>query len=468
QTKPAGFQLDQQRTSNRANEITSISRRYGLDWIDPVYDKAGNMKTMPVPLGPTTSLTAAYDPWNRLTSASAGGSSYLYDALNRRVRQIASSVTRHYYYSADWQVLEERLGNSPNSAPAERQFVWGLRYLDDLVLRDRSPTNNGTLSERLYALQDANWNVTAVINASGAVQERYRYTAYGEPEFLNAGFTPVTLGGAYNWETLYAGYCWDAATGLYQVRYRYLHPLLGTWITRDPIGYRAGKNVAQYVNAKPVTYADTFGLAGYWGARDLASLPVGNHHFILLIPDNPRAFPEPRLLTGLQGSLGRSREILGTTIGFFERSGGDDLSSPDFLQITFNDPSDIQAVREIYAPGQYFTRLSDYDASLHKIDPPSNRWSDTDFMFAIMRAARNYRANERQLHIEYDTFDCNCGTAVNACFRALGIDDDTRRAKGTFGGFDSGTFNMLVPDQQLEQDYFMMPPADFGRAHTNR
>ena len=49
QTKPAGFQLDQQRTSNRANEITSISRRYGLDWIDPVYDKAGNMKTMPGP-----------------------------------------------------------------------------------------------------------------------------------------------------------------------------------------------------------------------------------------------------------------------------------------------------------------------------------------------------------------------------------------------------------------------------------
>jgi len=260
QTKPGGFQLDQQRTSNRANEITSISRRYGLDWIDPVYDKAGNMKTMPVPLGPTTSLTAAYDPWNRLSTANTAGSSYLYDALNRRVRQLASSVTRHYYYSADWQVLEERLGNSPNSAPAERQFVWGLRYLDDLVLRDRSPTNNGTLSERLYALQDANWNVTTIVNAGGVVQERYRYTAYGEPEFLNASFSPVTLGGAYNWETLFTGYRWDAATGLYQVRYRYLHPLLGSWLTRDPIGYESGLALYLYATAQPLASTDPLGL----------------------------------------------------------------------------------------------------------------------------------------------------------------------------------------------------------------
>jgi len=93
--------------------------------------------------------------------------------------------------------------------------------------RTSSSVLYGTLSERLYALQDANWNVTTMVNASGVVQERY-YTAYGEPEFLNASFSPVTLGGAYNWETLYAAYRWDAATGLYQVRWRYLHPLLGS------------------------------------------------------------------------------------------------------------------------------------------------------------------------------------------------------------------------------------------------
>jgi hypothetical protein len=36
------------------------------------------------------------------------------------------------------------------------------------ILRDRSVS--GTLDERLFALQDANWNITALVNTSGAVQ----------------------------------------------------------------------------------------------------------------------------------------------------------------------------------------------------------------------------------------------------------------------------------------------------------
>ena len=37
--------------------------------------------------------------------------------------------------------------------------------------------------------QDANWNMTAVTNASGTVQERYVYSAYGVPIFLDAAFS---------------------------------------------------------------------------------------------------------------------------------------------------------------------------------------------------------------------------------------------------------------------------------------
>jgi hypothetical protein len=46
-----------------------------------------------------------------------------------------------------------------------------LRYLDDLVLRDSilyTPS-------RLYALQDPNWNMSAIIDTTGAVKERYAY-----------------------------------------------------------------------------------------------------------------------------------------------------------------------------------------------------------------------------------------------------------------------------------------------------
>ena len=40
------------------------------------------------------------------------------------------------------------------SIDAEIQFVWNLDYVDDLVLRDRDTTANGTLNERLYSLHD--------------------------------------------------------------------------------------------------------------------------------------------------------------------------------------------------------------------------------------------------------------------------------------------------------------------------
>ena len=59
--------------------------------------------------------------------------------------------------------------------------MWGLRYIDDLILRDRDPNADGTLDERLYAFQDPNWNVIALTDVSGDVQERYAYDAYGMP-----------------------------------------------------------------------------------------------------------------------------------------------------------------------------------------------------------------------------------------------------------------------------------------------
>jgi len=245
-----GNNLDQQRASNQVNEITGVSQRYGAAWAQPAYDRAGNMTTIPDGNDPTTVINGVYDAWNRLVSVTdeSGTTTYSYDGLGRRITQTASGTTRDAYYSDQWQVLEERVSTTESRAAAlktparrslvsstsvDRQFVWGLRYIDDLVLRDRSTT--GVLNERLYALQDANWNMIAVASTAGAVQERYRYSPYGVPAFLSASFTPATLDGSYSWETLYCGYRWDADTGLYQVRNRYLNPQLGAWISRDPL-----------------------------------------------------------------------------------------------------------------------------------------------------------------------------------------------------------------------------------------
>src|SRR4029453_16072116 len=79
------------------------------------------------------------------------------------------SEARYHHYLQSWQVVEERLSASGS---ANRQFVWGLRYIDDLVLRDHDTDANGSLDERLCGMQDPNSNMVAIANTSGDVQER--------------------------------------------------------------------------------------------------------------------------------------------------------------------------------------------------------------------------------------------------------------------------------------------------------
>jgi hypothetical protein len=164
--------LNQGRTHNKVNEITQING--AATYIGQ--NAAGNIVTAPQTANWLAANTMIYDAWNRLVSvsgASGGGSSsgspgtlgaYQYDGMNRRVVKTAGGTVRHYYYTAQWQIIEERVGSATTP---DRQFVWGLRYLDDLVLRD-----NGTV--RFYAFHDY-FNCTAIVNTSGVVQgKRHR------------------------------------------------------------------------------------------------------------------------------------------------------------------------------------------------------------------------------------------------------------------------------------------------------
>ena len=119
------------------------------------------------------------------------------------------SVSRHFYYNSRWQVLEERVATLPIPNPQSPipvcQYVWGRRYVDDLVLRDRDTTGDSTLDERLYALQDPNWNIVALADITGTVVERYRYNAYGMVAICDPAGTPRAGGSLYAASVLYTG-----------------------------------------------------------------------------------------------------------------------------------------------------------------------------------------------------------------------------------------------------------------------
>jgi RHS repeat-associated protein len=263
-----GWELDQSRVANKVNEIENISESAGPSWVTPAYSRAGNMTTIPKPADPTVAFTATYDAWNRLVKIAEGANTvaeYAYDAAKRRTikKTYASGTlneTRHYYYSepSKWQVLEERVGASAN---AQRHFFWGFRYIDDLVLRDRDTNSGGNFNERLYGLQDGNWNVTALIDESGAVQERFAYDPFGIPIVLTPAF--LTRGtSAFEWEVCFAGLLFDIDVICCFARNRVLRNGLG-WLQRDLLKYDDSLNLYQYVNNSPLNRVDPMGLQ--WG-----------------------------------------------------------------------------------------------------------------------------------------------------------------------------------------------------------
>lgn len=130
-------------------------------------------------------------------------------------------------------------------------------------VRDRDLDLNGSLEQRLYVQQDANFNVTALTNASGAVQERFIYDPYGSATYLNPDWTVDSGGSDFDWVYLHQGGRWHAESGLYHFRHRDFDPVLGRWVQQDPhpVPYVDGMNVYEYVNSGPSRYVDPVGLA---------------------------------------------------------------------------------------------------------------------------------------------------------------------------------------------------------------
>jgi RHS repeat-associated protein len=268
----------QARTHNAQNEVTAVGAR------SLAYDRNGNLTADGGTLRPDgVRLGLVYDAWDRLVEVRSvdQGNAVLwrgrYDALGRRVfeedyTQPAGRQRTDLYYSADWQVLEERVGTVGAVATAVyAQYVWSPVYVDALVERDRDADGNGTLEERRYALQDPNANVVAVLDPTGAVVERYAEDPYGTVTVLDANWATRPNGSLYDWRYLHQGGRFTAVIGLYAFRNRDYSPSQGRWTEPDPEGFNAGDtNLYRAEGNSPVNATDPFGLESWWQRFDRA------------------------------------------------------------------------------------------------------------------------------------------------------------------------------------------------------
>jgi RHS repeat-associated protein len=196
-------------------------------------------------------LKGKYDAWNRLVEVrnTSGNliATYEYNGLNQRIKKTVGSTVTKSFFNEKWQELESQTGTQITS------YIWGLRYIDDLVLREKN-------AERLYSLADPNWNVVGICDSTGDIQERYIYDAFGKWNIFNTNFVSKA-GTALGWNRAFTGQVLDFETGLMLYRNRYYHIGLGRFVNRDPMEYyRNSTNLYQYVKNNPALLFDTYGL----------------------------------------------------------------------------------------------------------------------------------------------------------------------------------------------------------------
>jgi RHS repeat-associated protein len=112
----------------------------------------------------------------------------------------------------------------------------------------------------VYFHRNHQYSVTAITTSTGAIAERYAYTAYGQPTILDASAS-VLSSSAINNRYTYTGREWDATLSLHHFRARWMSGLSGRFVTRDPIGYEGSpNNLYQFLKARAVVDRDPSGL----------------------------------------------------------------------------------------------------------------------------------------------------------------------------------------------------------------
>ncbi len=215
-------------------------------------DKAGFIHRM-------DNLELVYDERNLLTEIKKGGNtiaSYIYDALNQRIRKVTAEGETQYYYLNQQLVAEAFIptaatevnyGDSMN----KKAFI-SRRYIYDGVLPvaliDYSEDTNGQL---FYIHSDGSGQPFLVTDEFQQAVWLADNETFGKSQVIIEDIEfNLRLPGQY----------YDAESGLHQNLYRNYDPEVGHYLEPDPLGPIASNDVFGYANQNPRQFIDPLGL----------------------------------------------------------------------------------------------------------------------------------------------------------------------------------------------------------------
>ena len=238
-------------TYNAGNELATSQDSLGVT--TSTFDGSGNLLTSQAPGNQSTTntwdgesrLTRRCCPWGSLDS-------FAYNGDGLRVQKIDSTGTTNHVWDARNILLETNA-----SGNIQVVYTLGPLFYGNLISQSRSGTDS-------FYLFDALGSTRQLMSITASVTDTYLYDSFGN-----------TVGGGTSGTTTNPfryigeqGYYTDPSTGAVYIRARFYAPVIGRFISRDPIPLISDDRYP-YARNSPAIYSDPSGLqAGqnrkYW------------------------------------------------------------------------------------------------------------------------------------------------------------------------------------------------------------
>lgn len=205
------------------NRLTQLVNSAGVGQRSVGYDARGNITQ-------DGALFNVFDTANRLISVT-NKESYLYDGYGRRVQVQRTSDGKLSYpvYSLSGQLISEDDQRS-------NKYTDYVSLNGSLVAKRTAPWGTSTWTS-FFEHTDALHSAVIETDASGVASHMERYSPYGEQ-----------TDGNYEQGPAFGGHVTDAATGFSYMQQRYYDPVLGRFLSVDPVApdTKIGNNFNRY------------------------------------------------------------------------------------------------------------------------------------------------------------------------------------------------------------------------------